>query len=383
MLLLLTAILCACQKPAVVPESVDGLYFADSHSGYRLGPPRLLLLEQGLFELLDGEELLQRGTFEMHDGVLRLKPVGTGSRVVLESTYAVVDGHLLLGVLRPVNGEQHRWISSALPWEFLAEAGMLRPQPAAFRIDWDMREGQWRFSSGARQVVLSGVARLENPADGGRSFVPVFRRPDRRGGVDDPTGMVAEGPVAVGLSFRFGWEAGPEDPLEWDGALVRPRSSDAGPGMAPADVFREQFQSDGGASTYRRRGDIVMTPWTVDLGPVGLLPVHVDPWTREGTYVSGDKELVVSARPPPQDGTYAAAFRREGDESTCHYLPDARGLAVWSLGMEHEPMNHADKTTVMFCFALADGRFVRYVSSGGCNGGRPASLDVFQHRVGP
>jgi hypothetical protein len=125
-----------------------------------------------------------------------------------------------------------------------------------------------------------------------------------------------------------------------------------------------------------------MTPWTVDLGPVGLLPVRVDPWTHEGTYVSGDTELVVSARPPPDD-TYASAFRKTGDESTCHYLPDARGLAARDLGMEHEPMNHGDKMTFLVCYALADGRFVRYVSSGGCFGGAPESLEVFQRRATP
>jgi hypothetical protein len=386
MALLFAAALFACQKPAQVPDRIDGLYFADSafpSSGYGLS--KLLLLEQGLFELLDGTELAQRGTFEAHDGLIRLRPVGTGTRVELETTYAVVDGHLLLGVLRHVDGEPHRWTSAALPPEVLGQAWMESPHPAGFRIDWDMREGAWRFTSGARHVELSGVARLENPADGGRSFVPVFRRPAQRGGVDDPAGMLAEKRTAMDMGARFGWEAPPEVPLDWDGELVRLRNGEGSPGMRAADVLRDPF-ANGRPPPYQRRGDIVVTPWTVDLGPVGLLPVRADPWTHEGTYVSGDEELVVSARPSPgesQGDPYLRIFRHPGEESRCLYVPDARGLVAWKLGMTHPPMDHWDKPTLVVCFALADGRFVRYISSGGCSGATPSSLGVFQRRGGP
>jgi hypothetical protein len=84
--------------------------------------PKLLLLEGGLFELLRGargDELALRGTFELRDGLLRLKPAGLGPGRELETTYAVVDGRLLLGVLRRVGGSRNAWSSSALPAELL------------------------------------------------------------------------------------------------------------------------------------------------------------------------------------------------------------------------------------------------------------------------
>ncbi|MFP2903941.1 hypothetical protein ACLESD_02470 [Pyxidicoccus sp. 3LFB2] len=386
MVLVLAVLLGGCQQPGKVPERLDGLYFADPGYYAAEHTTKLLLLEQGLFELLQGTELSLRGTFEARDGLLRLKPVGGGA--ALETTYAVVDGRLLLGVLRQVGGERHRWTSAALPSEFLGRDRRVRASVEAFRIDWDMRGGEWRFTSGARQVLLGGVARFEHPEHGGRLFVPVFRGPAQRGGRDDPARMLAESQQVLGHELgrrsQFGLEAAPEAPLVWDGEQVRLRQGDAGP-RRPAETILRLFETT--ADTYARRGEVVVTPWTVDLGPVGLLPVRADPSKLAGTYVNGDTEFIVTAQPPtpsPQAAEYAMVGLYHPDqEVTCHYAPDARGLVTWTLGDRHFPMGHGDMTEHVFCFALADGRVVRYRSSGGCGGMSPSALDVFERSASP
>ncbi|WP_205525921.1 hypothetical protein [Pyxidicoccus trucidator] len=385
----LVVLLGACQQRGTVPERLDGLYFADRGVFDTNSAPKLLLLEQGLFELLQGTELSLRGTFEARDGLLRLKPVGGGTATTLETTYAVVDGRLLLGVLRQVGDARHRWTSAALPSKLLGHERMVPTQPEAFRIDWDLREGEWRFTSGARQVVLNGVARLEHPKLGGRLFVPVFRSPAQRGGGDDPARMLVDHQRVVGHALGtqslFGLEPASAAPLVWDGAQVRSRNGGAGSGMKPAELVLRILSESAGTS-YERRGEVVVTPWTVDLGPVGLLPVRADPSKLAGTYVNGDKEFIVSAQPPspsPQAEMYAMIGQYHPErEVTCHYAPDARGLVTWTLGGDHM-MGHWDKATRMFCFVLADGRVVRYRSSGGCGGMAPPALDVFERRTSP
>jgi hypothetical protein len=256
---------------------------------------------------------------------------------------------------------------------------MTGAQPAGFRIDWDMGEGKWRFTSGARQVVLSGVARLEHPEQGERSFVPVFRRPARRGGADDPSTQLARTDSEVGLTLGvlspFGLVPEPHAPLEWDGERVRLQN-------AGADLSRSEY-----AYAYERRGEVVVTPWTVDLGPVGLVPVRADPAAVSGTYVSGNEEFVVSTQRRPLSpseklsGGYDMGILEPGNERWCQYAPDARGLVFWNLGDAHPAMGHWDKPSDAFCFALGDGRVVRYLSSRGCGGMSPARLDVFQRRA--
>jgi len=377
---LLLTLLGACRSQAPA-DNLDGLYFSDE------GPiPRLVVLKQGHFALHEHDRLLRRGTYEARDGLLRLKPEGSGTQAELRTTYAVVEGRLLLGVLRRVGGERHRWTSAVLPTEFLGRDTLLgRPsayRPGDFRIDWDMREGSWHFTSGARRVVLRGVARFEHPANEGRTFVPVFRPPAQRGGEDDPATMLDDRD-SLGRRqwwpFPFGWEAEPQSPLEWDGERVRLRDAN---GSVPGTLSSNTY-------TYERRGEAVVTPWTVDLGPVGLVPVRADPSALEGVYVSGAAELFVSPqrRPDVRCGDdppeYKPRYRVPGEEQWCQYAPDARGVVTWGLGDAHPAMGHLDKAFTVFCFALADGRVVRYITSGGCSGKVPAKLEVFQRDSSP
>ncbi|NMO15873.1 hypothetical protein HPC49_26935 [Pyxidicoccus fallax] len=373
-LVLFAALLGACRQPPAPSYRVDGLYFADHGIVSELEAPKLLLLEQGRFELLRGKDVLLSGTFDADAGVLRLRPVNGAVGAELEATYAVVDGRLLLGVLRRVDASRPRWRSAALPAEFLGLQRMAKVQPGAFSVDWDMDTGEWRFTSGEREVVLSGVARVESSADGERAFVPVFQRPERRGGGDDPEAMLQAGREHAGGALEepspFGLMVGTDAELVWRGGVVRTRNGGSGPWEA--------------ARPYERRGSVMVTPWTVDLGPVGLLPVRAEPAAVAGTYEYEDEAFVVSAQPPPSrsDDPYATGFRYRGDEQRCHYVPDERGLVARDLGMDHPPMSHWDKPVTLFCFSLGDGRFVRYVSAGGCNGGSPADLTVFHLRGG-
>lgn len=384
--LFLAVLLGACQHRAPVSKTPDGLYFVESNGGVSDAPPRLLLLEKGLFEVLEGNTPREHGTFEARDGLLRLRPASQGKGAELETTYAVVDGHLLIGVLRHV-GDERRWTSSAFPDVLLGREPMNREHRGdAFRIDWDMEEGTWHFTSGGHQGVLNGVARFEPPAQAGRSFFPVFR-PAASGAEQDTAAMGKDrghpDGVEWGVFYRFGLQASPEAPWDWDGSLARVR-----PGTDARRSKEWSYDLKRAPSHfYERKGDVVVTPWTVDLGPVGLVPVRAEPSSVAGSYVSGKEALVVSLQ--PREPQTSNGYIIEGlfldvhtDAGWCHYAPDARGLVVWeSHAVGHPGMNHADKPYTLVCFALGDGRFVRYISSGGCSGMARPELDIFQQRA--
>ena len=177
-------------------------------------------------------------------------------------------------------------------------------------------------------------------------------RPSPKVTWDEPKGVwtFSQGPLTVIASRTF-----------TDGERVAPE-------FDRADLSALTERRD-----FTRRDEVLLTPWSSDLGPVGLLPLRevngVGTWRSEkGT------ALVVTAEPapPPKD-----MFGNDVDLTRVHWAPGRDGISRESFRVFHG-QNHFDSNIETLWVPLGPDEAVRFMS-GGCNGGFP-SLEYF-HRI--
>jgi hypothetical protein len=143
--------------------------------------------------------------------------------------------------------------------------------------------------------------------------------------------------------------------------------------------------------TYERVGDVMLTPWSVDLGPVGLMPAKANANQALGHWESAGRGLdvlAVAERPqaranPPADVQLGRPRAKEIDamESRLEFDADDGGIHTktygWFCGA-----NHGDHEGYIYWFLTPDDRLVRILYPAYCDGGggpRPQNprVDVY------
>ena len=129
---------------------------------------------------------------------------------------------------------------------------------------------------------------------------------------------------------------------------------------------------------FERRGDVLVTPWSVRLGPIGLQPSRVSPEHLTGTWRHGAEEVEVRLEEPPAPPW--GAFGEPEGRPVVGFRPDAFGVVSRLVPFRgHAPMGHADYSLHELWFATGEDRLVRLRSSGGCGGLTPSrGPDAFE-----
>jgi hypothetical protein len=142
---------------------------------------------------------------------------------------------------------------------------------------------------------------------------------------------------------------------------------------------------------FTQYADAILAPWSIDLGPTDLRPQTIDKsglvgkWTSEAdpkesvTFGATKKpgiQLLALAFGPWTE----AQFHRARALASAELEPDVHGISHattgWNCGM-----GHGDFPFHIHWLALKDGRLVRHLSRGGCNGGSKALKIEFFRRI--
>jgi hypothetical protein len=156
--------------------------------------------------------------------------------------------------------------------------------------------------------------------------------------------------------------------------LAADADADGGAGMT-RETLEERLRAveprgTSRSATYERVGDTMIAPWSIDLGPVGLMPVKAAAAEQVvGEWIGADGRTI-TVRAPAKDGPLAPLLpsplvfgRPEGAWvermiSELTFQPDARGISMkvygWNCGM-----GHMDLRGLIYSFTTADQRLVR------------------------
>lgn len=299
-------------------------------------------------------------------------------------SYAVVDGHLWLGVLVPAGGDA---------WEARACSFALgqpnREVGTPVRVRWNRRTGAWTYASGGHSATWAGVVVRdeERPERFLVSFSSAQRSPPaKRNAVWKALGGFAYGP--------WGRCPRPYFPREADAEHVRALASDPARRRAALDEERR----DPCPRWFVERGDVILPPWAVDLGPAGLVPVAgVDPagtWRSESD-PARELRVVSPAEVHGGAGAHDVRFGQGPDLADCArwrgrhvWNPDGEGVSTnelsWNCGM-----GHMDASNTALFIPTSDARAAAFfVVTRGIHGGcgpptdRPGP-EVYQRKEEP
>lgn len=272
------------------------------------------------------------------------------------TSWGVVKGELWLNVLRPDShsgkgawrGTLHR--SSNNTW--LHYAG-----PST--IQWDTRRGRLALAVGSKRFIFKGIRRFEMSLAGSLGVLPIHRGNKGHARVSE----VASDLLAYrctrletkNVACPFGLFA--SEP--WTGAQ--------------ADKIVRPY-------LWRQHGDVILTPWSIRLGPVGMIP---DPtikprsgvWTGSLGVGAAPPTIHASARflrgaPPSKTTRFDIVHSRNvagipGQVGSSHaYRPNAAGITIGSSGCNCL-MGHLDVSGTMTWFPMKDGRIFLFNMVGG------------------
>lgn len=295
-------------------SEVDGLYFLSAPPG----SSRLLELRGQKFVVsidhryrIEGTAHWSRTEGASAQGVLRLAYFdGAGRRDLTTGlvSCALVDGELWAGVLHAEVATDPVVWRGAFECPRLFMPAASAPPPG--RVEWRVSEGTWTF----------------RPLDAAEPI--------------EQNGLTAE--LAERFELRF--EKAP---------------------------FGDAFGFPFAGRSFERRGDIILTPWSVRLGRGGLRPVRMTAERIRGVWRHGNDEVEMtpdakllrwSLLAPPQDAKPRQIL----------YSPDVRGVSVWVVPfVGHPPMSHGDYPVHEYWLAVAEDKLVRYSFRGGCHGQTP------------
>lgn len=353
---------------SAAPPQIDGVY--------ALGGQRLLRIEQNKLEILYDSQTLGRqrvtGTVLTTADELHLVYFNGEKQAKARVTFGLVGDHLWVGVMK--RRREDLWTGTTRGAALFGEDRTPLPDG---EIAWDLRARQWSYAIrggaptivGPTRAVPAGKGRVD---ESGERFVAV----------------VEAGRGAEALKWVLDREpAFCDDMRGHPGFLVSfpAIALQQGPGAGPAtEVRTEQLLKAVDAflssrpATYERIGDVMLTPWSVDLGPVGLVPATADANKAVGHWESSGRGLDVrtAAEQPPMTEKPKAIVRLgrpgqqeiEAMESQLEFDAGDGGVHTkpygWSCGM-----GHSDHSGVIYWFLTQDDRLVRIVHPAHCDGG--------------
>ena len=256
----------------------------------------------------------------------------------VRATWALVDGDLWLGVLHRTGGT----------WQ--GELQTTRPAAAPSSVRWQPRRGVLTLDTPAGSVTLPGVREVRTQAD--RFALVHSDAAAYRAASVGPIGQTLDahrcaGIGAVGTVCPFG--VLPVGRLDTGDPWVR-------------------------RTAWRRVGDVMLTPWSIRLGPAGFGPSGAPPvhGRYEGLVQSTAlrlddartrlalpvESLTIGGQPAPEELSGrldAFGYRAEPRPGSVTWSPDARGVSRATYGHDCV-MGHADVPGILAWFPLADGR---------------------------
>ncbi|MEZ4475667.1 MAG: hypothetical protein R3F60_33685 [bacterium] len=245
----------------------------------------------------------------------------------VRATWGLVDGDLWIGVLRRAGDA----------WEGQLE---LPRVPTPTRLRWLPRAGRLEVAGSAGEVAFEGVG---TQALDEHTFVLVHRHEESfRASVGGAAGR-ALGDLRCFATGRLG-------------TICRIGVLPAGP-VVDDPLLRPV--------AWRQHGDLMLTPWSVMLGPAGRVPHRAAP--AEGQYagaadapnprvaLSADTLQIVAEAPPPLWTDLGDLARGTPRPSAVAWSPDDRGISRVTYGHDCQ-MGHADLRGELAWFPLSDGR---------------------------
>jgi len=397
---LVTCAVGAAEMPPVVPTAADlaGLYVLSSQPGTA---HHLVLDADGTFAatlITSRPPALSpvRGHWTVDAaGLLRLKYFNGESIVPVVATCAVVDGHLWVGVFRKTkHPKRDEWVMET---RNVGVFGTLAQRAPDCRILWLMDAGTWTCTSPQRQPGGDSVARCagirvvrapaSKPPD--MRLLPLFPKtisfPKLSAYLGHGTHLGAYTVVPLGILGDPQWSM-----ASAAGAFKPP--------LTQRDAFRKlvDMQSRGVSEhspihgTWEQRGNAILTPWSLDLGPAAVVPLKKNFPKLAGQWKSvenADKRIKIivdlgkgktPVAPLPQGRPTPERLRTLFDTAT--FRPGADGVSVVRWGWDCVA-GHQDVPGHIVSCITKDGRFVRWIYPGGCHGmfprPGPARAEVF------
>jgi len=339
--LCLSGLVCG-QEAVADAERFDGIYFL-------YGGRRILRIEKNTFRLRKSDSYYEGelsgtfifGSFLFFDGFKEAR---------VDATMGVVDNHLWAGVLCRMKGHDGKesWGGG---WDGAAFFAPPAEDAKDLRLAWCPEDGSWYY----------------------------FRRFDHKENikhevrgikmVSDPRGKNGTSRFTLLHSEEF--RRFPYLVNQWDIDEAKKHSHKEG----KEDEWFEKL-----GHYFERKGDVVLTPWSVDLGQIGLKPVEIQEkdvlgtWSDEadGTLVEFHRQD--EAPKPDRSQLLMGLFGKRDRESInkmfehAHFKPNLFGVTHYATGWNCV-MGHMDFPFHVYWIPLTKTRMVRYVSKGGCYGG--------------
>lgn len=373
-------------KKAGVGSKIEGIYFLRGGPG----EGRVLQLDGKRFRYFlhvsSGRPLEIHGNIWTSGRTVFFVFFNGKSLVRFSCTYAVVDGELWLGVFRKAarkDGTEVWNMIPARPEFFGRRKGSV---PEVVGIAWIGDKWKVRLSSSKPPITVEGIREIRPAKRKGPDgpFIPVF--PDDKKTVQ-LAGAWASTQLAAGAWAPTGFGCGVSDSSDvypgklWRFGITAARGKGPVPKEKLARIFsstKSSHRSNTGKPYYERRGDVIMTPWSINLGPVGLVPVKLKPEEASGVWVNeANAKDRVTIRGPKKEGAQGSPLhfpwmfgttspkRVKSYLSKAVYAPDSRGIAhhIWGWNC---CMGHGDYPFHTFWAAVSRDRMVRHITRGGC-----------------
>lgn len=375
-------------------ETPEGVYFLPT-AKYE---PRILTIDERRFTLEFFGSLPGKVEGYSSSNAMRvaLRYFNGERSVSMQASSAIIDGELWLAVFQPQPySENRRWLCIADEMGLLGYSGRSCP-PGHILWDWDLltfTHTPLPFSS-SRSKTLKGVQLLHSPTEKENpNLLPVFSPDDFKTLMEvfPDHVFLHQRPLCntasmarVGVFAQREWEL--NDTLE----ILEVESDTAAFHSMMKKVLPGEttFQRCG----YRRVGDVIIAPWSINLGPVGLQPAKTPAEDLSGSWVTETSKKPLQVNTVEADGLtgrfgrFDFAFGRpDYDELLGGFQYRKNDGPIHHRGIfENCMMGHADYPGHIFWFATEDGRIVRYVypsTHGPSAKVSPANkLEIFQRR---
>lgn len=373
---------------------------------YALPGARLLRIDKDKFDISYDSRFGERAKISGHvfetDRQLQLFYFNGTAEIEVSVTAAILEGHLWIGVMR---GWKDHWSTSASNPELFWVGENHIPNGS---VTWDTAKGTWTYEPGSTswRGILEGVK--EVPAGKGRLLEKSSRTV---AAIETDGGTRSEGEVGKWMQSLPQWSPKPtaRSPLAGSmgvhlsavvmnpGWKIGAASSKEDKVLTTDDVLEALKPLEKTAprnASYEKVGDIMIIPWSIDLGPVGLTPAKADERAIVGKWIGADKKkvtvekAVADARPYPLllAGGRLPAAQIERTISELPISPDDGGIRTKGYGWDCQ-MNHMDHGGAIYWFVTAEKRLVRILYPAYCDGGsggwaQKAQVDVFEKQAG-
>lgn len=344
--------------------NIDGVYFLPTYK-YE---PRILTIQGRKFTLeffgsLPGSV---SGLVSSSEKEVGFNYFNGERRVRVQASSAIINGELWLGVFHPVAySKKQRWVATADELGLLGYAARFCPEG---QIMWDWDAETFAHTPlpfvRSKTKTFENVKLLESPTEKINPFLsPVFLLTD------------FENLLPLFSDYLHQKQIGESDVMTRLGVFAKP-------GWKLADSF-EKLQADNETEAfhkltqlwpgevsfqrgyYKRVGDVIIAPWSINLGPIGLLPAKKSAEELAGEWVSDEaKKTVTLEYEPKRDDLFRGLLFGKPDYAkllgTLQYV-EGEGPVHQTGIYQNCMMGRADFAGHIFWFATADGRIVRYI----------------------